>query len=137
MGNTYNSDHIVLSVGNHYENNAINTDIIYTPNKGLNWYGLNRFQFSNIKVMIIGDETADKFSSIIVVIDETSVYATSTDNINFNNINTSEWFNHGTDGLPDFNISDIVYDNKDDVLYLSMYGRGVWKYNGSEKICVH
>ena len=80
--------------------------------------------------MIIGDETVDKFSSIIVVVDETSVYATPTDSINFNDINTSvRWFNLGTDGLPDFNISDIVYYNKDDVLYLSAYGRGVWKCN--------
>ena len=80
--------------------------------------------------MILGDDSGEKFSSIIVVIDETNVYATSTDNINFNDINSSiNWFNLGTDGLPDCNISDIVYDKKDDVLYLSMYGRGVWKCN--------
>ena len=72
--------------------------ISYIPNKGLNWYSLKAgFNFSNIKrVMIIGDETADKFSSIIVVVDKTSVYATPTDSINFNDINTSEWFNLGT-----------------------------------------
>ena len=68
--NTYNSNHIVVSVGNHYKDDLINTDVIYTPNKGINWYDLKAgFNFSNIKrVMILGDSSAEKFFVLLLLL---------------------------------------------------------------------
>ena len=111
-------------------------NVIYTPNNGNNWYNITaNNNFSNIKkCQLIGDDSSN-FSSILVIVDEITVYATILDNIDLNNINsTVSWIDIGSKGLPNVGITDIVYSNTDDLLLISLHGRGVWKCLNFNKV---
>ena len=71
----------------------------------------------------------------MVIVDEITVYATILDNIDLNNINsTVSWIDIGSKGLPNVGITDIVYSNTDDLLLISLHGRGVWKCLNFNKV---
>ena len=111
-------------------------NVIYTPNNGNNWYNITaNNNFSNIKkCQLIGDDSSN-FSSILVIVDEITVYGTILDNIDLNNINsTVSWIDIGSKGLPNVGITDIVYSNTDDLLLISLHGRGVWKCLNFNKV---